>query len=102
MQIGRSPDICSAFSDNSIDFIYIDALHDYESVKKDLHGWYPKVKKGGILSGHDYTPTHQGVINAVDEFCRENSYSLQLTEVDPYDGSIESGYPEPSWWLVKR
>lgn len=102
MQIGRSPDICEMFEDASIDFVYIDALHDYESVKKDINGWYPKVRKGGILSGHDYTPTHQGVIDAVNEFCKEHSYELQLTGVDWQDGSIVSGYPEPSWWLVKK
>lgn len=102
MQIGRSPDVCKMFEDRSIDFVYIDALHDYESVKKDIHGWYPKVRTGGILAGHDYTSTHQGVINAVDEFCREQGYELHFTGVDLQDRSIVSGYPEPSWWIIKK
>lgn len=42
------------FCDNSLDFVYIDANHTYESVKQDIRLWFPKVKKGGIISGHDY------------------------------------------------
>jgi len=58
----------SRFEDASFDFVYIDAAHDYESVKKDVLAWLPKVKKGGIIAGHDYlyyaTPD---VKQAVDE-----------------------------------
>lgn len=42
------------FKDESLDAIYIDGSHKYEDVKKDLILWIPKVKKGGIISGHDY------------------------------------------------
>ena len=42
------------FEDKSIDFVYIDAAHDYESVKTDLISWIPKVKPGGFIAGHDY------------------------------------------------
>jgi len=42
------------FSDWSLDFVYIDANHRYEYVKEDLEMWYPKIKIGGMLSGHDY------------------------------------------------
>jgi predicted O-methyltransferase YrrM len=44
------------FEDNSIDFVFIDADHDYNAVKADILAWYPKVKKGGIIAGHDYVP----------------------------------------------
>jgi len=54
------------YDDESIDFVFIDAAHDYESVKKDVTSWLPKVKKQGIIAGHDYI-THIGVKNAVDE-----------------------------------
>jgi predicted O-methyltransferase YrrM len=55
------------YEDNSLDFVFIDAGHDYESVKKDINSWYPKVKNGGIIAGHDY---HYdcGVYPAVNEF----------------------------------
>jgi hypothetical protein len=42
------------FEDNSLDFVYIDANHDFLNFTKDLHEWYKKVKVGGIISGHDY------------------------------------------------
>lgn len=56
------------FEDESIDMVYIDALHTYEAVRQDLLNWYPKVKKGGIISGHDYQESFPGVMKAVNEF----------------------------------
>ena len=54
------------FNNASVDFVFIDADHTYSSVKKDIQSWLPKVKKGGIISGHDYfNPC--GVKQAVDE-----------------------------------
>jgi len=54
------------FFDNTLDFVFIDAAHDYQSVKEDIGAWYPKVKEGGVISGHDY-PEWEGVKKAVDE-----------------------------------
>ena len=42
------------FADASIDWIHLDARHDYDSVKTDIKAWLPKVKPGGWLSGDDY------------------------------------------------
>lgn len=53
------------FEDNSIDLVYIDADHSYDSVKNDIAYWYPKVKPGSLLAGHDYW-IHD-VKRAVDE-----------------------------------
>ena len=54
------------YNDGSVDFVYIDASHDYISVMKDLKAWFPKIKNGGIISGHDYPLI--GVFSAVNEF----------------------------------
>lgn len=48
--------ICATrFPKNYFDFIYIDARHDYKGVLQDLRHWWPKLKAGGIMAGHDYT-----------------------------------------------
>ncbi len=52
------------YEDNSLDFVFIDANHNYEFVKKDIEAWLPKIKKGGYIGGHDYGG---GVKQAVDE-----------------------------------
>lgn len=55
------------------DFVFIDADHYYESVKADVEAWWPKIRSGGILAGHDYAGVGDrregwGVKRAVDEF----------------------------------
>ena len=69
------------YKDRSIDFVFIDAAHDYENVKADINAWYPKVKKGGIIGGHDY-PGFEGVVQAVNEFfmIEKNNASLSLKD----------------------
>jgi len=94
------------FADESLDFVYIDANHAYDFVVEDIKYWYPKVKKGGYLCGHDYIdmdwyndPNFMdngkdkhiyasngfyfgvfGVNPAVDEFCKEHGYDLWITK----------------------
>jgi hypothetical protein len=92
------------FTDNSLDFAYIDANHAYDFVVQDIKLWYPKIKLGGYLLGHDYIDLDWyndpnftenkkdkhiwngefyygvfGVNPAVDEFCKEYGYDLTLT-----------------------
>lgn len=56
------------FSDESIDFLHLDASHDYENVLLDIKSWYPKIKKGGVMSGDDFDLKHwPGVVKAVTE-----------------------------------
>lgn len=49
-----SMDAIELFKDNSLDFVYIDANHDFYNVTLDIYNWSRKVKPGGIISGHDY------------------------------------------------
>lgn len=47
--------------------VFLDAKHDYETVKRQIDAWMPKVKKNGILCGHDYCDAFPGVMRAVNE-----------------------------------
>lgn len=89
---GFSDEFCKFFKDGIFDFIYLDANHSYDAIKKDLHNWYPKLKKGGLFSGHDYVNNHQcGVKQAVDEFANELNIELSFTSKD-----------WPSWFFIKE
>ena len=96
------------FPDEYFDFVYIDANHKYEYVKKDIEYWYPKIKKGGMISGHDYIGDYDsektidgknthvrvfdekkkqlpivgifGVNPAVDEFTKEHDKKFYVTK----------------------
>lgn len=63
----------SNFEDGSVDFLFIDADHKYESVVKDINFWLPKMKKGGMISGHDFYQTTAGVRRAVEELIPDYS-----------------------------
>jgi hypothetical protein len=49
-----SVEAAKKFADNSMDFCYIDAGHDFLNFTLDLHYWLAKVRSGGIMSGHDW------------------------------------------------
>lgn len=72
----RSDEFLKSLNDDCLDFCYIDADHSYEAVSKDLHLGLMKVKHGGFIMGHDYTPKIPGVIEAVDEFCAKHELSI--------------------------
>lgn len=69
------------FEKETVDVVFIDANHSYEAVRNDLEAWWPKIKKGGIMAGHDYfNPPPDGVKQAVDEFFQSLDLSIQIKE----------------------
>ena len=65
----RLPSVTAAqnYREQSLDFVFIDACHEFESVCADIDAWLPKVKKGGILAGHDFSRGYwDGVCDAVE------------------------------------
>lgn len=76
-----SRDAANIVPDASLDFVFIDADHSYEGCKADIDAWLPKVKPGGLLSGHDYGNKDFedfGVTRAVDEFAAAHRHKLDL------------------------
>jgi predicted O-methyltransferase YrrM len=80
-----SEDAVNDIPDN-LDFIYIDANHQYEWVKKDIELYYPKLLSGGIIGGHDFR-ADTGVAEAVIEFTKKHGLQYSGNGVD--------------WWVVK-
>jgi hypothetical protein len=72
------------FLDGSLDFVYVDAVHTFESCLCDLLTWYHKVKPGGWLCGHDFTGKYVGVKMAVDAFCRISGTEVSLVTLEPW------------------
>lgn len=60
-----SVEAAATFPNASLDFVFIDAAHDYENVLADIRAWWPKVKPGGVLAGDDYY--FRGVKRAVED-----------------------------------
>ena len=56
IRVGRmtSKEASALVSDLYADYIYIDARHDYKSVLEDMELWWPKLKVGGLFTGHDF------------------------------------------------
>lgn len=75
---------------NDLDMVYIDGNHAYDYVKKDIELYYPKVKAGGIIGGHDIDGNENGedVRRAVFEFADKNNLSVHVNK--------------PDWWIIKQ
>lgn len=59
-----------------LDFVYIDGNHFSPYVDNDLKNYYPLVKKGGIISGHDYCSDWLDVVNTVNNFVKKENLNL--------------------------
>lgn len=102
-QIIRDVSVTAAkrFGDETLDFVFIDARHDYQSAKEDIETWVPKVKKNGIVSGHDYREGQNkdkpdkpkyGVKKAVNEWVENNNIAhLFILNKDN----------SPAWFYIK-
>lgn len=89
----KSADATTHFVDGFLDFVYIDGNHSLPHIEHDLKAWWPKVKPGGIMGGHDfYTRSDVAqkcdVEKAVEEFRLLHDLEIVVTKCT-------------SWWLVK-
>lgn len=69
------------FENESLDFIWIDGLHEYGQVLKDCRNYWSKLKPGGLFCGHDYAVI-PGVNKAVNEFANEIKVNIHTTVKD--------------------
>jgi len=88
----KSLDAAKEIENGSLDFIYIDAMHDFDNVIMDLINWAPKVRDGGIISGHDYYHyANYGAAEAVEAYTRCHNIKRWYLTNDIV----------PSWFWVK-
>eukprot|EP00933_Yihiella_yeosuensis_P081233 TRINITY_DN94798_c0_g1_i1.p1 TRINITY_DN94798_c0_g1~~TRINITY_DN94798_c0_g1_i1.p1 ORF type:complete len:425 (-),score=63.77 TRINITY_DN94798_c0_g1_i1:462-1736(-) len=74
----KSPEAAFWARGQSLDLVFIDGCHSYSSVRDDIEAWTPKLKRGGILAGHDYGLFFPGVCRAVHEFAHQTQGALTL------------------------
>jgi len=83
------------FENYFFDFIYIDGYaHTGQEAGKTLEQWWPKLKPGGIFSGHDYHKQFKPTVKAVDAFAAQHKLGLNFTNEKP-PGAW------PSWYCFK-
>ncbi len=102
---GLSDVMAEGVDDASLDFVYLDADHTYSAIKSDIAAWWPKVRVGGTLAGHDYVKrtlpngVSFGVIQAVTEFAAR----VGLTEpVWNTGGRMDQGKDHYASWFVTK
>jgi len=99
-----SMDAVGKFQDNSLDFVYIDAAHDFKNVAMDVCEWSKKVRPGGIVFGHDFKRSKRNVVDVKDvipAYCYAKGISkwfiLKNDIKDPNFGS-----DNPGWMFVRQ
>jgi predicted O-methyltransferase YrrM len=77
-----SIEAAARFQDDSLDLVFVDGDHSKEGCARDLETWWPKIKPGGWMSGHDYLNSDRrfsfGVNAAVDQFVRRHGIDLEI------------------------
>lgn len=82
-----------------LDFVFIDGAHDFDNVMLDIILWSKKVKKGGIVAGHDYYHFKSGnVISAVNAYVEANGVDLNIITRDK---DAHKDDQVPCWWFKK-
>lgn len=80
--ITSSVEAAEEVEDKSLDFVYIDADHGFASVLTDIRCWYSKVKKGGLVAGHDMS--NKEVMRAVEAFVNKYEGLIVIKECEDW------------------
>ena len=92
-----SVDGSKAFNDDFFDYVYIDGNHSYEFVMEDILAWYPKVKSGRYLAGHDFATIETA--RAVNAFAEKNNLEV-ISWCTP--GRLNVDDWKKDWLIVKK
>jgi hypothetical protein len=76
----NSDDAVNNFADETFDFIFLDTYMTLEQAEKDLHHWYPKLKKGGLFTGHDWNSS--AVQHAVNNYREKYKITAKISTFD--------------------
>lgn len=71
---GRSVETADLYKNKTLDFVFIDGSHKKQDVYEDIEAWFPKMKEGGYIAGHDIS--HWEVREAVEEYSKHNGLSF--------------------------
>jgi hypothetical protein len=86
--IGDSSAVAQTFTDGWFDYVYIDDDHTSAGIRRSVDAWFPKVRTGGVLGGHDYMDRPGDEVREfVTSFAREHEWQVSHLELD--------------WWVVK-
>jgi hypothetical protein len=66
--------------DGSLAFVHLDATHERHEVLRDLDAWWPKLRPGGIMSGHDYLAKEYTVKAGADEFAKSHGAEIRVLD----------------------
>jgi len=93
----KSLDAVRQIEDGSLDFVYIDGLHEFDGIMLDLITWAPKVRQGGIIAGHDFVGFYQcAVQRAVYAYTAAHSIARWYVTRDRYPSFFWVNYqPKP-------
>ena len=88
----ESMEAASLLPDGSLSGCFLDGNHSYEASSADIAAWYPKVKSGGLFSGHDFytrlKDTNSDALNSVLDFAESIDTRPHVTWCN-------------SWWFIK-
>lgn len=96
LMVGSSIEVADCIENESLDWIYIDAGHRLEDIRQDWTAWAPKVRKGGIIAGHDYGRNGFGVKQFIDDL-KEKGMIFSFTTTDFWEGVEYNSY-----WTIKE
>ena len=91
-----SVDAAKRIADSSLDFLYIDANHTHDAVLQDLNAWWPKIRVGGAMAGHDYIRDEKPWVQVVQAFETWGRTPDIITSTGPRPDHV------PSWVLWKK